>query len=84
MSTKKDNKDRNQILIFIGIVILVGLVISLRADNKRLEEEAKQGEFNRNLTDSVYKQCLKDQPNEKHYLCTNLLEVIQETQFQND
>ena len=66
MATKKDNKDRNQILIFIGIVILVGLVISLRADNKRLEEEAKQGEFNRKLTDSVYKQCRKDQPNEKH------------------
>ena len=84
MATKKDNKGRNQILIFIGIFILIMLVLSLRSDNERLKEEAKQGEFNRQLTDNVYKQCLKEQPNEKHYLCTELLEVIQDTQFQND
>ena len=71
-------------LLGIGIFILILVVMDLRSDNERLKEEAKQGEFNRQLTDNVYKQCLKEQPDSKHYLCTQIREVIEDTHFKND
>ena len=64
-----------KILIGVGIVILIIFVFNLRSDNEKMKKE----QSHQQLIENTYKQCLKDQPNEKHYLCTDIKEILEET-----